>query len=196
MTLFYFLGHGPTEWNAQKRLQGRTDIPLSEAGIEQVSGRLLPKDKQALRWFSSPLQRARQTAELLDINAASELALIEMNWGEWEGQTLGEIRQTQAELLAKQETRGLQLTPPGGETPAQVAERVTDWAEHLSLADADSEFGCVCHKGVIRSIYAAASGWDMLGKPPHKLDFQSLQCFRWYGERWRIEQLNIPLLSV
>ncbi len=40
-----------------------------------------------------------------------------MNWGDWEGLTLTELRDTQPELLAREETRGLDLTPPGGESP-------------------------------------------------------------------------------
>lgn len=193
MADFYFLRHATTEWNLQKRLQGRTNIPLAEAGIEQLRNRKIPAALQTLRWFSSPLERARQTAEQLSINAASEMALIEMNWGDWEGRTLTELRATQPEILAREEARGLDLTPPGGESPRDVSARVTAWADLISSQDSDQRFGCVCHKGVIRAIYAAASGWDMLGKPPHTLDFNAVQGFRFTDGEWQILTLNIDI---
>ncbi len=193
MADFYFLRHATTEWNLQKRLQGRTNIPLADVGITQLQTRKIPKKLQTLRWFSSPLERAWQTAECLGINAASELALIEMNWGEWEGQTLPELRTSQPENLTHEEARGLDLTPPGGESPREVSERVTAWAELISSQDSDQQFGCVCHKGVIRAIYAAATGWNMLGKPPHKLDFNAIQGFRFANGEWQLLELNINI---
>lgn len=193
MTDFYFLRHATTEWNLQKRLQGRTNIPLADEGISQLSQRTIPASLRDLRWFCSPLERARETASLLDINAASEQALIEMNWGDWEGQTLSELRSSQADLLAHEEARGLDLTPPAGESPRDVQTRLTAWAELMSNQDTEKRFGCVCHKGIIRAVYAAASHWNMLGKPPHKLNYNAIQGFSFSNGEWRILELNIDI---
>ncbi|MFV2031916.1 MAG: histidine phosphatase family protein, partial [Gammaproteobacteria bacterium] len=57
--------HGPTEWNVDKRIQGSIDNPLSQAGIEQVSKRKLSAEMLSLVWYTSPLRRARQTAQLM-----------------------------------------------------------------------------------------------------------------------------------
>lgn len=195
MADFYFLRHSTTQWNIDKRLQGRTDIPLAPQGIKHLQQHNIPASFTDMRWFCSPLQRARQTAELLNLNAASEMALIEMNWGQWEGHTLAELNQQTPEILAREEARGMDLTPPEGETPRQVLQRVSDWAELLSLQDSEQRFGCICHKGIIRAVYAAASGWNMLGKPPHKLDFNALQSFRFNENGWQILELNISLES-
>ena len=80
------LRHGPTVWNHEGRLQGRTDIPLHPAAIAELSSVALPPGWAAADIVTSPLKRARQTAELLVGGAARiEPALIEMNWGQFEG---------------------------------------------------------------------------------------------------------------
>ncbi|MEA2780662.1 MAG: hypothetical protein QOK29_2206, partial [Rhodospirillaceae bacterium] len=65
MPLLALMRHGPTEWTAEHRLQGRTDLSLSEAGREIVAGWRLPPEVAGFSWLSSPLQRARETAALL-----------------------------------------------------------------------------------------------------------------------------------
>lgn len=193
MTDFYFLRHGVTEWNQQKRLQGRTDISLSAAGRALLRQRQLPAHLRNIPWYSSPLQRALQTAECLSLQPEPCEALIEMNWGDWEGQQLPVLRSAPeyADEFRRQENRGLQLQPPGGERPVDVQTRVSTWAAQFSQQP-EQRLGCICHKGVIRAIYAAASGWDMQGKPPHKLDFTALQVFS-YDQGWHIKQLNLAL---
>ena len=194
MTDFYFLRHGITEWNQQKRIQGRTDISLSAEGRTLLMQRQLPTQLQSMHWYSSPLRRALQTAECFSLQPQLSEALIEMNWGEWEGQQLPVLRSDQqyAEEFARQENQGLYLQPPGGERPLDVQTRVSRWAESIHR-QSDKAVGCICHKGVIRAIYAAASDWNMLGKPPHKLDFTSLQVFSFDDNGWHIKQLNLPL---
>ena len=79
-----FLRHGPTEWNAQGRIQGHTDIPLSAEGLRKMRAcARLPFDGARL---VSPLMRARQTAEALGLsNPMLDARLMEQNWGRWEG---------------------------------------------------------------------------------------------------------------
>ena len=55
--------HGLTEWNAEKRIQGKIDTPLSQAGIDQVSSRRLPPELRAMTWYTRP--RLRWSATLL-----------------------------------------------------------------------------------------------------------------------------------
>ena len=74
------LRHAPTRWNAQGRLQGRRDIPLSEAGRWEARGYRLPDDLVRRRWFVSPLRRARETAALTGLEPARvEPGLLEMD---------------------------------------------------------------------------------------------------------------------
>ena len=62
----YIVRHGITEWNALQKVQGSVDIPLAEEGIRlaRLTGEAL-KDVHFDLCFSSPLQRAKQTAELI-----------------------------------------------------------------------------------------------------------------------------------
>ncbi|MCW8884824.1 MAG: histidine phosphatase family protein, partial [Motiliproteus sp.] len=64
----FVIRHGATAWNKEKRLQGKQDLPLSTEGIEQLKGCQIPDQFIDLDWYCSPLQRARQTAQLLEID--------------------------------------------------------------------------------------------------------------------------------
>ncbi len=86
----YLVRHGETEWNRQRRLQGRTDIPLNDAGLAEArkAAKAL-RDLNFDRIFTSPLQRARKTAEIIrgsrEIPITAEPLLIEVSFGIGEG---------------------------------------------------------------------------------------------------------------
>lgn len=86
----FLVRHGETEWNRQRRLQGRTDIPLNDAGLAEArrAAKAL-RDVNFDRIFTSPLQRARKTAEILrgsrEIPVTAEPLLIEVSFGVGEG---------------------------------------------------------------------------------------------------------------
>ncbi|OGB83573.1 hypothetical protein A3F66_04350 [candidate division TM6 bacterium RIFCSPHIGHO2_12_FULL_32_22] len=62
---FYFIRHGETAWNAERKLQGQTDIPLNEAGMQQAASLQALVSKLSVdKIFHSPLKRAAQTAEI------------------------------------------------------------------------------------------------------------------------------------
>ena len=86
----YVMRHGKTEWNAQHRLQGKTDIPLNEEGRRMAqTAREEYLDTHFDLCFCSPLQRARETAELLlrgrDVTIRTDERLVEMSFGDYEG---------------------------------------------------------------------------------------------------------------
>lgn len=183
------LRHGATEWNAAKRLQGRADIPLSEAGRSALAGKHIPASCAGLTWYASPLRRAAETAAALGLQATAEPALIEMDWGDYEGSTLAELRGRYGTAFAENEDRGLDLQPPGGESPRHVQQRLLPWLRGLA-----TDTGAVTHKGVIRAILALALDWPMLGKQPVKLDWHCLQEFSITTDgRPVLVAANIPL---
>jgi broad specificity phosphatase PhoE len=192
MTLLAVLRHGPTGWNASRRLQGRSDIPLGRAGRAAVAAWRLPPVLAGCAWLTSPLQRAVATAEALGVAARHEARLIEMAWGDWEGLTLAELAAMPDAALAEREAAGLDFQPPGGESPRQVQQRLKPLLGEI--ARGGTPVGAVTHKGVIRALFALASGWDMLGKAPARLDWQSAHLFRLNaGGRPAVERLNLPL---
>ena len=73
-----------------------------------------------MEWITSPLHRATETAKILNLNEIrTDIRLIEMNWGEWEGRKLKDLREQHGASLAENEDRGLDMQPPGGETPRE-----------------------------------------------------------------------------
>jgi probable phosphoglycerate mutase len=167
-----FLRHGPTAWNDEGRLQGMTDIPLSPRGCALAATWRVPFE--GWRWACSPLTRARETAMLVGApdSLVVEPALREMAYGEWEGRTLAELRAREPQGMRDAETRGLDMAPPGGESPRQVMERLRPW-----IAAQRGNVVAVTHKGVIRVVLAMATGWDMKSRQPVKLDWNRLHVF-------------------
>jgi len=160
------LRHARTAWNDVGRMQGRRDVPLSAAGRAEAAAWRIPDGK--VRWLASPLARARETAALMGAAALEiEPALIEMDWGEWEGATLADLRGRHGDAYAANERRGLDFRPPGGESPREVIARLEPWI--ASLAGRDDRTVAVAHNGVLRALVALATGWDMRSKPPSKL---------------------------
>jgi probable phosphoglycerate mutase len=192
MTRLAMLRHGPTAWNAKRRLQGRADRPLSAEGEAQVRTWTLPPETAGLRWFCSPLARARRTAALIGVDAAIEPAAIELDFGAWEGRRLGEIRAEDPEGVAANEARGLDFSPPGGESPRAVQARLAPLLIRLAAERRDT--GIVTHKGVIRALLSLATGWPMVDKPPVKLSWDRVHLFELAADGTpRLTQPNLSL---
>lgn len=187
------LRHGPTVWNLDKRLQGHTDIPVDHAAMQQQwPNAQLPDSWTQRTWYCSPLVRARQTAEYFQLSASPEPALIEMYWGVWEGQRLTDLRAENPADVQRRESAGLHLRAPEGESPAEVQVRLSAWAERMMSEQVDDlMLGAVCHKGLIRALLSAATGWNMKTKPPVKMDFSQAQRFGWSSGRWSLLEVNL-----
>lgn len=95
MDQIWLVRHGATEWTETRRHTGRTDVPLSEAGVREAAGLYRPLDRQPFAAaFVSPLMRARETARLAGFATAETLAdLREWDYGAYEGKTTAEIRE-------------------------------------------------------------------------------------------------------
>jgi broad specificity phosphatase PhoE len=192
MTTLALLRHAPTEWNAGKRLQGRADIGLSENARRTLTAQSLPADVAGFQALVSPLQRARETARLLGLAPTVEPRLIEMHWGRYEGRTVTELRAENGDAFTANEARGLDFTPEGGESPRMVQTRIRPLL--VEIAAAARSTLAITHRGVIRAVYALATGWDMTGEAPHKLDLYAMQVFTLDAAgRPSIASLNRPL---
>ncbi len=167
MTLLVLIRHAPTTWNAEGRLQGRRDTPLSEEGETMLQTWAPPKALSGFDWVSSPLGRTMRTARVLaGRNVAKDDRIIEMDWGDWEGRTRNELSETLGSDFHENETRGLDFLPPGGESPRMVQDRLKPF--FAELAGKSRPVVAVTHRGVIRAAVALATGWDFMGKPPVK----------------------------
>ena len=168
-----FLRHGPTGWNAEGRIQGHTDIPLSEAGLARMQGLRLPRDFAGARIFSSPSIRARQTAAALGLaEPALDARLMEQNWGRWEGLTTAEIRARDGEDCFDRAGVKHQFRPPGGESTAELMARVAAFMTDTARERRDAV--AVAHFGVLRAAYTLATGWAMETIMPQELDVSKI----------------------
>jgi broad specificity phosphatase PhoE len=131
--LIYLVRHGETQWNVERRLQGRQDSRLTPRGERQASAmaellaELIERDPRAeWRLVSSPLGRARATATpiatRLGLPMEIDERLAEMDFGEWEGRLHHEVAPPSAALSARREWL---VAPPGGEGFDQVWGRVS-----------------------------------------------------------------------
>jgi len=151
MTSLYLVRHGETDWNAQRRIQGTTDIPLNQMGRAQAATTaelLARREWDAV--FASPLSRAYDTASIiadrLSLAAPERIdALVERNYGDAEG-----LNWEQIEARYPGDT-----VVPGRETHAQVADRVIPALIELAREHPAQSLIVVSHGGVIRSVLNA-----------------------------------------
>lgn len=146
--------HGETEWSRDGRHTGSTDLPLTEAGEEAARG-LAPKlDGETFALvLTSPLQRARRTAELAGFpDAEVDEDLVEWGYGDYEGVTTDEIRETVPGWTVWTHPS------PGGESADEVSERVDRVVARCEKIDGD-----VLLVGHGHALRALAARW--LGLP-------------------------------
>lgn len=197
MTKLAIIRHAPTPWNREKRLQGLTDIELGPEGRSVASGWQVPAAWQGWRVMTSPLIRARETAAILfpGSDPAIEPALREMSFGTWEGQRLADLRADPAADAESREALGLDFSAPGGESPRAVQARLRPLLARLAADGRDTV--AISHKAVCRALYALATGWQMLEKPPARLKDSCAHVFSLGADGTpQLVELNIRLGAV
>jgi alpha-ribazole phosphatase len=152
-TTVILVRHGQTEWNAKKRLQGQTDLPLTKKGLEQAHA----VAKRAARFpinvvYSSDLIRAKKTAEIigleLNLPVIVDKRFNERDFGDWEGNNWEEMEK----LIGKNREDLRTSTPPNGESLQDFAKRVTKILDEVIKKEAGKTILVVCHAGVLHSL--------------------------------------------
>ena len=185
------LRHGHTQWNREGRIQGRTDIPLDPEAVAQLAKQVLPAPWDQAALWSSPLSRARQTAELISGRVPFvDPALMEMDWGTWEGKHGADLRDTSESGFRDIENWGWSYRPPGGESPADLRDRVIPWAQSLQ-----DDTVAVCHIGIMRVLLAHAMGWDFDGPAPFQIKRNRLFVLTLKGSDWQASEAPVRLLA-
>jgi len=128
----YLIRHGETEWALSSRHTGHSDIPLTANGENQA--RKLAPQLQGISFahvLTSPLKRARQTCNLVDLNGVPEIEpdLVEWNYGDYEGKKSVNIRRERPDWDVFRDGC------PNGEMPAQVSARADRLIARLRKLD-------------------------------------------------------------
>ncbi|MBO9407524.1 histidine phosphatase family protein [Shimia sp. R9_1] len=154
--------HGHTAWNRAHQIQGRTDIPLDDQARGDLSEFALPAPWGEADLVSSPLARARETAEIVARRSPETVdALTEMDWGQWEGKKGVDLQADPNSGFRDIEAWGWDYRPPEGESPREVWARIAPW-----LFARERDTLAVCHIGIMRMILAKAHGWSFDGPAP------------------------------
>ena len=163
--LLYFVRHGETDWNVERRLQGQHDTPLNALGRKQAlaCGAIMrallacdDRDAEAFDFVASPLARARVSMELMRSTLGVDPQryrvdprLAELSFGRWEGFTFAELNASEADRLAlvAREHDKWSFRPPGGESYADLLVRVAQW--HATVT---ADTVVVAHGGIARTL--------------------------------------------
>jgi len=165
MTNFLLIRHGETEWNRELIFRGRADIPLSAKGREQaaqLAAALVNEKIDAI--YASPLFRARETAAPLAISRNLEVAasesLLDMNFGEWEGLSVKEVETRFPELFQLWQQHPELCVPPGGESLAQIRDRVKSGLHEWLTRHPGQTVVLVTHRVVCKIMLCEVLGLD------------------------------------
>lgn len=201
-----FWRHGRTTWNAERRFQGQTDIPLDDTGLAQaaraatVLARLKPH-----RIHSSDLSRARATADALagitGLAVHEDAGLRETYAGQWQGLTRTELEEQFGEDLQLW-AAGSEIRPGGGETRSEVAGRMLAAVDRALEGMAPGETLVVAtHGGAARAAIGALLGlpiehWAALGVLANCAWSVLEENTSIHGPAWRLQEYNAGSLPV
>lgn len=181
--------HGETEWNAARRLQGQTDIALSDHGRAQARalGPLVAQLRPDVA-LTSDLLRASETAALLGADARPDPRLREQDLGLWSGREIAGLP-----VSEYREWRAGRFVPEGAESWQVFRARVLSALEAARDAATDAAL-VVCHGGVIRAALDA-----VLDLPPSRIipvGPASLTVIAWPEDGPRLEAFNVRSGSI
>jgi len=164
----YYVRHGETDWNLAQRYQGQKDIPLNATGRGQAlhNGRMLAAAlgtaAAKLDYVSSPLERARETMEIMrgaiglpPHDYRTDARLAEINYGHWEGELWQELPRRDPRGFAAREADKWGWRPNGGESYQELSHRVADW-----LTGVERDAVVAAHGGVMRVLRGLTLGLE------------------------------------
>lgn len=188
-TVLGLLRHGQTDWNVNFLLQGVTDIPMNQVGVEQIrtaSQAIRPSDWDLI--VSSPLGRAKHSAEIINEvlgfhSVIEHELLIERSFGEAEGLSYEQWREKYGSLDVI----------PGGESRSDLESRSLTLLETFRTEFQGKRVLAVSHGALIRTLIAIASKRE-LPKDGERLENASLNVVRHFNSNWEIVNYQLEAL--
>ncbi len=186
--------HGETEWSRSGQHTGRTDIPLTDAGV--AAGRALGPAlarRHLVAAFSSPLTRAMQTAELAGLTGVKpDPDLMEWDYGGYEGMTTAQIRETRPGWYLWRDGVIPGSAGHPGEQLEQVAARTDAVLGRVRPLLDDGDVAVVAHGHLLRVLTARWLGLDPSAGRLFRLDTSTLSALGTEHEQTVISAWNVP----
>ena len=188
--------HGRTAWNAGRRFQGHTDVPLDDEGRAQATAlAALLRDDHVDLAVASDLARAVETGRIVlgarDVPLRLDHDWREMRFGAWEGLTWEQIVALNPVLDAGNETAARDYTPPGGETFEELRGRVRQAVERFVDELPPEGTGLIAtHAGPLHALLGVLLGEDEHTALKVRFLTASVTRFRRSDGVWRLAQLN------
>ncbi len=179
--------HGETLWNREHRVLGHTEIELSDLGRRQAERLALAlKEERVAAIYSSPLRRARETAEAIarihQLGVEFDEALKELDTGELDGLTFVEMGKHYSEFLKRWIEDASSVSLPGGESIRQLRERVWPMIERIAESHPNDVVIVVSHSFVIQCIICKALGISLSHYRRLRLNVGSISILE-FGQR-------------
>ena len=165
MTRIYLVRHGQTAWNKEEIFRGRTDVPLNETGLReaQLAGEYF-REMEIHAIYSSPLLRAWETAQKIAdvqrLEVRSLQGIIDMCFGEWEGQSLKDVQEKDGQRFQQWKNEPHLVKIPGGETLDEVRDRAMAVLEETIQSHSGKTLLFVSHRVVNKVILCSILGLD------------------------------------
>ena len=197
MTRLILVRHGQSTWNAQGRIQGWADPPLDDTGQEQarrLARRLAAEEQDISALYSSPLLRARQTAEAiglaLGLTVQTDDRLKENDVGLLAGLTGDEVERQFPEWIAARRANVEWMVPPGGEDRDTFLERAVAVMGDIVTHHPDQSVAVVSHGGTLGVYLAHLLEMPIHRTLPFQFDNTSLSIVKVGERRVRLFKLN------
>jgi broad specificity phosphatase PhoE len=193
-TRFIMVRHGQTDWNLGDRFRGRAEIPLNDSGIDQVrrvAARLAAEPIDAV--YASPLARTLRTAELIAgsrVPIFPEPALMDIDYGSWQGLTKDEASQRDPELFSLWLRAPERVRFPGGERLADVRDRATRAIEGWAPQYDGRSVLLITHDIVAKLIFCALLGLEVSAFRHFEQDNAAINRFEVRDEMYVIKTVN------
>jgi broad specificity phosphatase PhoE len=165
MTQIVLVRHGQTEWNRIERFRGRIDVPLNDVGYKQaeITGRWIASRWQIAAVYSSPLSRAKDTAQAIAdhfyIPVIPDHGVDDFNYGAWQGKTPAEVQASWPELYAGWLRDPGKVRIPEGETLGNLRARTRSAVLDLIETHPHKTIVIVSHTIVNRAILLNVLNW-------------------------------------
>lgn len=183
--------HGETDFNADRRMQGHLDVPLSVTGrVQAQAAAARLADEPIDKIYSSDLQRALETARIIhegrEIELVTDLRLREFHMGTFQGMTLSEAREKHGDAWERFFIHDADFALPGGQSRNQKQVEIASFMEEVVRSQAGGRMLVVTHGGILIAMLRHVLGIPASHYFRVSIENTGIQRFRYKNETWQL----------